>query len=114
VVHARTESDMVRDVAAAILELAPVQVVAGIPLNQNGEPGLQAARVSSLVEKLRVLIPVEIVMQDERFSTAEALRVARDMKTRGKTRKAKVDQVAAALILQTYLDRRAAQAATKA
>jgi len=48
------------------------------------------------------------VVQDERYTTAEALRVARDMNTRGKTSKNKVDQVAAALILQTYLDRRAA------
>ena len=108
VVHARTEDEMARDVAAAIRELAPVHVVAGLPLNQNGEPGPQAGRVLSMLERLRALVNVEITTQDERFSTAEALRVAREMNARGKARKGKVDQVAAALILQTFLDRRAA------
>ncbi len=114
VVNARTEGDMARDIAAVIQALSPVLVVAGLPLNQNGEPGLQAKRVSAFLERLRLLAPVEIVTQDERFSTAEALRVARDMNARGKTRKQKVDQIAATLILQTFLDRCAANAATKA
>ena len=108
VVRAGTASAMATAIAAALRELSPVLVVAGMPLNQNGEPGPQAARVASLIDTLRTMTPVEIVVQDERYTTAEALRVARDMNTRGKTRKNKVDQVAAALILQTYLDRRAA------
>ncbi|NLV46033.1 MAG: Holliday junction resolvase RuvX [Candidatus Hydrogenedentes bacterium] len=108
VVRAGTESDMARDVAMAIQEVSPVLVVAGLPLNQNGEPGPQAAKVKSMVDRLRALVSVEIITQDERFSTAEALRVARDMNARSKARKGKVDQVAAALILQTYLDRRQA------
>ena len=102
-----------RRIAEVLRELSPVLVVAGMPLNQNGEPGLQAARVTSLIDTLRALTQVEIVVQDERFSTAEALRVARDMNTRSKTRKKKVDQVAAALILQTYLDRRTARTTTE-
>lgn len=114
VIRAGTESDMARDVAEAIREVSPVLVVAGLPLNQDGEPGLQAARVQSMIERLRVLVPVEILTQDERFSTAEALRVARDMNASGKTRKGKVDKVAAALILQTFLDRRQAGRNTRA
>ncbi len=113
VVHAGTENEMARRIAEVLRELSPVLVVAGMPLNQNGEPGLQAARVTSLIDTLRALTQVEIVVQDERFSTAEALRVARDMNTRSKTRKKKVDQVAAALILQTYLDRRTARTTTE-
>lgn len=109
-VHAKTEREMAENIAAAINEIAPVLVVAGLPLDQYGEPGLQAARVSSMIEQLRKLVRVEIVVQDERFTTAQALRVAREMNVSGKKKKGKVDQVAAALILQTFLDRRAAQA----
>lgn len=114
VVRAKTESEMARDVAAAIRDLSPVLVVAGLPLDQNGNPGPQAERVLSLLDQMRALVSVEMVTQDERFSTAEALRVARDMNASGKTRKGRVDQVAAALILQTFLDRRAARRNTEA
>jgi putative holliday junction resolvase len=107
VVHAKMESEMAGEVATVLRELSPVLVVAGLPLNQEGKPGLQAIRIQSVIDQLRALIPFEIITQDERFTTAEANRVARDMKARSKTRKGKVDQIAATLILQTFLDRRA-------
>lgn len=112
VVKARTEQEMAESVAAAIRELNPVLVVAGLPLDQNGIPGPQAKRVLSLIKQLGALTGVRIVTQDERFTTAEALRVSRSMNVKGKSAKGKVDQVAAALILQTFLDRKSSQANT--
>ncbi len=109
VVAAKSDSDMAEAVAREIRSLSPVLIVAGMPLDHNGQPGLQAKRVESLIMRLRELLEVEIVTQDERFSTAEANRVARDMNARGKKRKGKVDQIAATLILQTWLDRRVSQ-----
>ncbi|MCK5863389.1 MAG: Holliday junction resolvase RuvX [Candidatus Hydrogenedentes bacterium] len=109
VVSAKNEAEMAEAVAAEIRQIGPVRVVAGMPLDQYGQPGPQAGRVESLITRLRALLDVEIVTQDERFSTAEANRVARDMKVRGRKRKGKVDQIAATLILQTWLDRRASQ-----
>jgi len=108
-VAAKSDSDMAEAVAREIRSLSPVLIVAGMPLDHNGQPGLQAKRVESLIMRLRELLEVEIVTQDERFSTAEANRVARDMNARGKKRKGKVDQIAATLILQTWLDRRVSQ-----
>ena len=109
VVAAKTDEEMAAAVAKEIRSLSPVRIVAGMPLDHNGQPGLQAKRVDSLIARLRELVDVEIVTQDERFSTAEANRVARDMNARGKKRKGKVDQIAATLILQTWLDRRASK-----
>ena len=109
VVTAQTDTAMAEAVATAIRPLNPVLVVAGMPLNQHGAPGPQAKRVDTIIALLRTLLDVEIVSQDERFSTAEANRVARDMNARGKKRKSKVDKIAATLILQTWLDRNAAQ-----
>ena len=114
VVAAKSDAEMAEAVANEIRPLSPVRIVAGMPLDQNGAPGLQARRVESLIGRLRELLDVEIVTQDERFSTAEANRVARDMNAYGKKRKGKVDQIAATLILQTWLDRRASQRNTMA
>lgn len=109
VVSAKSDQEMAESVAKEIQSLAPVLVVAGMPLDHNGTPGLQAKRVESLIGRLRSLLEVGIVTQDERFSTAEANRVARQMNARGKKRKGKVDKIAATLILQTWLDRQASQ-----
>jgi len=109
VVSAKSDQDMAEAVAKEIRPLSPVRIVVGMPLDQNGMPGLQAKRVESLIGRLRELLDVEIVTQDERFSTAEANRVAREMNARGKKRKGKVDKIAATLILQTWLDRQASQ-----
>ena len=108
VVRGKNEDEMVREVSAAIKALSPVRVVAGLPLNQHGEPGAQARRVLAMIERLKEATGLPFVTQDERFSTAEANRVARDMETGGKKRKGKVDKIAATLILQTRLDREAA------
>ncbi len=113
VIHAREEAAMVASLAEEIQRIGPVLVVAGMPLNQHGEPGLQARRVEAVLDHLRALITVEIVVQDERFSTAEAQRVAQHMNAGRKARKGKIDKIAATLILQTWLDRRAAQRNTQ-
>lgn len=107
VIQGKDDEEMAEAVAAAIKEIGPVLVVAGLPLNQHGEPGAQAERVLSMVERLKASTGLEVVTQDERFSTAEANRVARDMQVGGKKRKGKVDKIAATLILQTWLDRQA-------
>lgn len=109
VVKAATESEMVTAVADEIKRIGPVLVVAGLPLNQHGDSGLQAKRVQSILARLRAVIDVEIVTQDERFSTAEAQRVAQQMQAGRKARKGKIDKIAATLILQTWLDRRASR-----
>lgn len=109
VVFAQNENEMVHKVAEAIQAISPVLIVVGMPLDQYGQPGAQAKRVATFIERLKALTGIEVVTQDERFSTAEAHRVAATMEVRHKTRKKKVDQVAAALILQTFLDRTAAR-----
>jgi putative Holliday junction resolvase len=77
----------------------------GLPLDQNGEIGPQAAKVLAFVETLRELLDIDIVTQDERFSTAAAQRALIDANMRRKKRKSVIDMVAAQHILQTYLDR---------
>lgn len=88
-------------------EFEPVAIVVGIPLNLEGKVGPQAQKVLDFVEALRDAVDIEVVTQDERYSTAAAERSLIQSRVRRKKRKKLIDQVAAQHILQGYLDRRA-------
>jgi putative Holliday junction resolvase len=85
-------------------------VVAGIPRQMNGQIGAAATEVLEFVEKLRAILPCPIVTRDERLTTAAANRVLRDAGKKTRQTRGYVDQVAAQMILQSYLDSRAAKA----
>lgn len=95
---------------ARILEIVKeqevVEIVAGIPLNKEGQRGPQAEKVVTFVEQLRAATDIPVEMIDERFTTAAAHRTMQTMKVKGKKKKKVVDQLAAAEILQTYMDRK--------
>jgi putative Holliday junction resolvase len=92
----------VRDLVATV---EAIRIVAGLPLNQEGKPGPQAEKVMEFLDRLREVVNVEIVTQDERFSTAEATRMLIGADVSRKGRKKVVDKIAAHHILETYLDR---------
>lgn len=94
-------------VKSHIDEQDAIRVVAGLPLDQNGEVGPQAEKTLMFIEALRAVTDVEIVTQDERFSTQAAHRQLMDQNMNAKKRKKVVDKVAAQQILQLYLDREA-------
>ncbi len=83
------------------------RVIAGLPLTLRGDAGPQSVKVKEFVETLRRRLKVPVEMWDERLTTREAERilVAADMSRR--RRKQVIDQMAAVLILQTFLDARA-------
>ena len=95
---------------AQLLELIAkhnvVGIVVGLPLNEAGEEGDAAHAARALADdiKSRVSTELEVRMWDERMTTARVLASIREMggKTRG--RKEDVDAMAAALLLQHYLD----------
>jgi putative holliday junction resolvase len=81
-------------------------LVIGIPFELSGKVGHRARRVLELVHALRVALPPALKFheQDERFTTAEAQRVLLDADVSRARRKLVIDQQAAALILQSWLD----------
>ena len=101
--------DPARD-AAALAKLAEVneagRIVAGLPVTLRGDEGPAAQQVREFIELLREHAAVEVVLWDERLTTviAERAMIQADA-SRGRRRET-VDQVAAALILQSYLDAR--------
>lgn len=79
-------------------------VVVGYPLNMDGSVGPQAEKVNAFSEALSARFHPELILWDERLTTAEARRVLVSGGVRRKKRKTIVDQMAAVLILQSYLD----------
>lgn len=82
------------------------EIVVGRPLTMRGEVGAEAREAERFAAKLRAALSVPVVEVDERFSTVAAERAMRDAGSRAAQRRARRDAVAAALILQPYLDRR--------
>jgi putative pre-16S rRNA nuclease len=94
-------------VAEIVLERKIDHVVVGIPRQMSGAIGVAANDALEFVEKLRVTIPCPVVTWDERLTTVAAERVLRDAGKKTRQTRGYVDQVAAQMILQGYLDRRA-------
>lgn len=80
--------------------------VVGFPKNMDSSVGERAVKCRDFAEKLTLATGIKSVLRDERLSTVSAHNVLNSTNTRGKKRKAVVDQVAAVMILQDYIDYR--------
>ena len=81
-------------------------VVVGIPWQLSGRIGTTASHTLSFVEKLQAILPCPVVTWDERLTTVAAHRALREAGKKTHATRDYVDQVAAQMILQGYLDRR--------
>ena len=81
-------------------------VVVGIPRQMNGQIGAAATEALLFMEKLREILPCAVVTWDERLTTVAAHRALREAGKKTRATRDYVDQVAAQMILQGYLDRR--------
>ena len=80
-------------------------IVIGLPKNMDGTIGPSAAKAKSFGEQLSQVIPAtKILFWDERLTTREAQRVLHAAGKNTKQSKKMIDQVAAQLLLQNYLD----------
>lgn len=100
----RREGDVVRELKALVERYGAVRLVAGLPVGLSGREGPQAAVVREFAEALAGEVDVPLEYWDERLSTAVAERTLIAGGTRRNKRKEKIDAVAAAVILQGYLD----------
>jgi putative Holliday junction resolvase len=85
-------------------EHGAVAVVIGLPLTLRGEVGPQAQAVQRFAEVLGQAVDLPIHFFDERLTTAAADQMLREMGVKPEKRKLQLDQVAASIILQDYLD----------
>ncbi len=93
---------------AALLDVIeahhPVGVVLGLPYGLDGGETESTIQVRQLAARLEPKVPVPIELWDERLTTARALRAIREQGGSTRGRKADVDALAAAILLQHYID----------
>jgi putative Holliday junction resolvase len=83
-------------------------IVVGLPKRLDGSDTDQTAHVRRMVDRLRSLVGIPIELQDERLSSREAESRLALRERDWRARKARLDAASAAVILQDYLDMRAA------
>ncbi|HYB98175.1 MAG TPA: Holliday junction resolvase RuvX [Candidatus Limnocylindrales bacterium] len=91
-------------ILALLAEHQIEKVIVGLPLSMAGSEGEQADRVRHFAERFQNETGLEVVYQDERLTTLQGQRMLVQAGVRRERRRQVVDKVAAALILQAYLD----------
>jgi len=103
----KNDSDLWSQMKEIVLREKIALVVVGLPVTLRGERRSKAAEVELFIERLESETGLDVLCWDERYSTSIARRTLIDMNTRKKERNAKsgtLDSMAAAIILQGYLD----------
>jgi putative Holliday junction resolvase len=95
-------------VAALVREHGVGEVVVGLPLRLDGSLGSQGEKVLAFVERLRRVLRVPVVTRDERLTSVAADERLAEAGVKRRDRKRRIDQAAAALVLQEHLDERKA------
>lgn len=96
----------VEQTAQAAQESRAKLIIVGDPVNMNGTRGERSEKCTLFAEKLRELVEVPVRMWDERSSTVTAITYMNEINKRGKKRKEALDQAAAAVILESFLQYR--------
>ena len=85
------------------------EIVVGYPLRMSGAEGVQAEKMQRFAEELRQRVPLPVHLWDERLSSAQANRLLRETEMSIARRGQVVDQMAAVLILQSWMDARSSR-----
>ena len=96
----------ISEIKRIALEFGVEKIVVGVPINLKGRSDSMAEEVEEFIRLLATELKVEIVRQDERFTSRIARQTLLDMNV-GKMKrrvKGRIDEMASALILQGYLD----------
>ena len=100
----KNEQDLLDQLRLIIIDFKVETIVLGLPLNMNGEDSAQTKKVREFKSVLSIFnLPIKL--EDERLSSVSAKRslVMQDIKTGHN--KSKIDKIAAAIILQQFLDK---------
>ena len=87
------------------------EVVVGFPLRMSGAEGVQAEKMHRFADELRERLQIPVHLWDERLTSAEANRLLRETEMSIQRRAQVVDQMAAVLILQSWMERQNADGA---
>ena len=100
-------TNVVKRVLALASERSAETIIVGMPRNMNGSHGPAADKAKAFIEELRRETTLPIVAWDERLSTVSAQRALQEAGRNTRKQKSVIDQVAAQIILQSWLDSQA-------
>jgi len=104
IIERKEESADIEAIINIINQHQAKQIVVGLPRSMDGSVGKQAEKVNTFVRRLRSHTEVPVEFRDERLTTVSAKRLMQAARTRKTKQKARNDAVAAAIILQGFLD----------
>jgi len=94
------------EIEKLVKEYEVEKIVIGLPLNMDGTKGDRAEKSLKFAEDVKRRTGIEVCMSDERLTTVEADEIMNDLNIRGSKRKELVDEIAAVIILEDYLNER--------
>ena len=106
VIFEKSPEKLLQKICDTLKETKAELVVVGLPKNMDGSEGESAKNAREIAAKISECTGLAVEMQDERGTTITAHNFLNDTNTRGKKRKNVVDEVAATIILQNFLDKR--------
>ena len=102
--RAEPRARVLAEIAALVAQHEVAAVVVGLPLTLSGEIGPQAQLVQAFADELSAALIVPIHFFDERLTSVAAERLMQDLGIKPDRRKARIDEVAASIILQDFLE----------
>jgi putative Holliday junction resolvase len=108
-IERKDDNNSVRKIDEIIKIHSIDKIVIGLPVSMSGEIGPQARSVLDFIDHLKEQTDIRVETWDERLSTSMAQRALLDAKTKRSRRKEVIDKIAAAIILQGYLDSKRAE-----
>ena len=104
IIDRKDEMQVLEDIIDIINQHQVEQIVVGLPLSMDSRIGEQAEKVAAFIQTLRSRTEVPLEFRDERLTTMQAKLLIQAARTKKTKRKIRDDAIAAALILQGYLD----------
>jgi putative Holliday junction resolvase len=104
IINCKDEIADIEAVISIISQQQVKQIVVGLPYSMDGSLGKQAEKVKTFTQRLCSYTEVPIELRDERLTTVSARRLMQAISPRKTRKKTQDDAIAAAVILQSYLD----------
>tara|TARA_B100001179_G_scaffold170883_1_gene126402 strand:- start:1801 stop:2211 length:411 start_codon:yes stop_codon:yes gene_type:complete len=93
-----------RRIAAIVADVEAEVLIVGLPLSLDGTEGNAAQAARDEADQIQALFPIPVEMHDERFTTVEAEHRLKEQNLNARAQRKVVDKVAAAILLQAWLD----------
>ena len=104
IIERRDEDTVIETIVNTVNQQKVNRIIVGLPQSMSGSIGAQAEKVIAFVHKLREHTEITIEFRDERLTTVSVKRMMQSVSRRKSKQKTRHDAMAAALILQSYLD----------